>query len=76
MFIFHLLMHLSAGAVLVFGFMTTYAIGAYPHWSCEFEFLSSEMYLIHYVIVYDRLVVFSTNKTDCNNITELFISYL
>ena len=36
---------------MVVGYTTTYAIGAYHHYSCQFKFRSGEMYsLQHYVI--------------------------
>jgi len=34
---------------MVIGFTTTYAIGAYHHWCCEFEFQSGRG-VQHYVI--------------------------
>ena len=40
---------------MVVGFITTYAINAYHHWSCEFEFRSGEVYSIqHYMIKFVR----------------------
>jgi hypothetical protein len=38
---------------MVVEFITTYAISAYHHWSCEFESRTGEVYLIqHYVIMF------------------------
>ena len=38
---------------MVVEFITTYAISAYHHWSCEFESRTGEAYLIqHYVIMF------------------------
>ena len=71
--------------MVVWGFTTTFAISAYHHWSCEFESRSDEMYLIqHYVIkvvsdlrqrwrFFLGTLVFSTNKTDCYDITEILL---
>jgi hypothetical protein len=40
---------------MVIGFITTYAISAYDHYSCEFESCSGEVYSIqHYVIKFVR----------------------
>jgi hypothetical protein len=36
---------------MVVGFTTTYAISAYHHWCCEFEFLSGKG-VQHYVIMF------------------------
>ena len=37
--------------LMVVGFTTTFAISDYHHWSCEFEFLSGEVYSIeHYLL--------------------------
>ena len=66
------------------GFITTYAISAYHHLSCEFESCSGEVYSIqHYVIKFAsdfrqvsgflRVPVSSTNKTDCHDITEILL---
>jgi hypothetical protein len=42
---------MSGRDCMVVWFTTTYAISAYPHWSCEFKPRSDEVYLIqHYVI--------------------------
>ena len=35
---------------MVVGFATTYAIGAYHRWSCEFESHSCEVYSIQYFV--------------------------
>ena len=46
---------------MVVGFTTTYAIGAYHHWCCEFEYRSgrgAQHYVIKFVSDFDRLVVF------------------
>ena len=65
------------------GFTTTYTISAYHHWCCKFESWS-ERGVQHYVIKFVsdlRQVsgfhpsppVFSTNKTDHHNITEILL---
>ena len=33
------------------GFITTCAISAYHHWSCEFESYTGEVYLIQYYVI-------------------------
>ena len=71
---------------MVVGFTTTYAIGAYHHWSCvAFDFRSVEMYSIqHYVIKFvsdfvagcwfsSGTTVSSTNNTDRHDITEIVL---
>ena len=64
---------------MVVGLITTYAISAYHHLSCELESHSYEVYLIqHYVIkfVSGSSVVFSgflLNKTDHQDITEILL---
>ena len=70
---------------MVVGFITTYAISAYHHWHCEFEFHSGEVNSIqHYVIKFVsdlRQVcgfslgtpVSSTNKTGCHDINEILL---
>jgi hypothetical protein len=52
---------------MVVGFTTTYAIGAYNHWCCDFE---SQLGwgVQHYMIT-----VSSTNKTDGHDITEILM---
>jgi hypothetical protein len=49
------------------GFTTTYAIGAYHRW-CEFESLSG--WGVQQV---GGFLQFSTNKTDCHDITEILL---
>ena len=61
---------------MVVGFTTAYAISAYHHSRCEFEFCSGKVYSIqHYVIkfVSDLLQVvgFLHQKNDCHDITEI-----
>jgi hypothetical protein len=61
---------------IVVGFITIYAISAYHHYRCEFESLSGEVYPIqHYVIkfVSDLWEVFSINKTDRHEITQMVL---
>ena len=70
---------------MVVGFITTYAISAYHHWSCEFESCYGKVYSIqHYVIkfVSDHATgrwfslgtpVSPTNKTDRHNTTEILL---
>ena len=70
---------------MVVGFITTCAISAYHHLSCKFEPRSGEVYSIkHYVIKFvsdfrqvgwfsPGTPVFSTNKTDRHNITEILL---
>ena len=50
---------------MVVGFTTTYAISAYHHWCCEFEFRSGravQHYMIKCVNNSDRSVVFSRSS--------------
>jgi hypothetical protein len=67
---------------MVGGFTTTYAISAYHHWSCEFEYRLCEEYSIqHYLIKFVNDLwrpgflrgtpVSSTNKTDRHHIAEI-----
>jgi hypothetical protein len=69
---------------MVVGFMTTCAISAYHHYSCELNSVHGEVYSIqHYVIkfVSDLLqavgffctLFFSINKTDGHDITEILL---
>ena len=62
---------------MVVGLTTTYTISAYHHWSCEFS-------IQHYVKSFCQSFatgqwfsqgtpVFSTNKTDCLDITEILL---
>jgi len=48
---------------MVVGFTTTYVIGAYHHWCCEFESRSGLWFS----------PVSSTNKTDRHDITEILL---
>ena len=67
---------------MVVGFTTTYAIGAYHHWCCEFDPRLGRG-VQHYVIVCQwlsagqwfslRPPVSSTNKTDHHDITEILL---
>jgi len=60
---------------MVVGFTTTYAISSYHHWCCEFESRSGRG-VQHYVIKFDRSVVFSgssINKTDRHDITAILL---
>jgi hypothetical protein len=77
MFVCLKVFHIYRGKHMVFGFTTTYAISAYHHWSCEFEFRSGrgvQYYVIKFVNdlrqVGDFLRVSSTNKTDRHDIYE------
>ena len=66
-------------------FITSHAISAYHHKRCEIESHSSEVYSIQYYVIkfvgdlrQGRLYSLSTpasstNKTDCHNITEIFL---
>ena len=66
---------------MVVGSTTTYAISAYNHQRCAFEFRSGEVYSIqHYVIKFVSdggflllLRFSSTNKTDLHEITEILL---
>ena len=71
---------------MVVGFITTYTISADHHKRCDFESRSGEVYSIrHYVITKfvsalqqvcgfpTGTLVSSTNKTDCDNITEILL---
>jgi hypothetical protein len=61
---------------MVVGFTTTYAISAYHHWCCEFESWSGrgvQHYVLKFDMTCDRSVIFSTNKTDCHDITEILL---
>jgi hypothetical protein len=67
--------------IIVVGYITTYAISAYHHWSCEFKSRSGEVYLIqHYAIKIVRNLrqvggfLSSTNKTGRQDITELLLN--
>jgi len=59
---------------MVVGFTTTYAIGAYHHWSNNFE---SHSWLT--TVTYNRLVdslgtpISSSNKTDRHDIAEILL---
>ena len=69
---------------MVVGFITTYVISAYHHWSCEFE--SRLRRVVLYTTLYDKVCqwfatdlwfspstpVSSTTKTDNDDITEYF----
>ena len=62
---------------MVVGFTTTYAISTYHHWCCEIESWSGRG-VQHDVIkfvsdLWDRSVVFSTNKINRHNITEILL---
>ena len=68
---------------MVVGFTSTYAIGAYHHWCCEFEFRSWSG-VQHYVIKFisdlrqvggfPRVIRFSSpQKTDRHDITEILL---
>jgi len=65
---------------MVVGFTTTYAISAYHHWCCEFEFRSGRG-VQHYVRQWlaagrgfsPSTPVSSTNKTDRHDITEILL---
>jgi len=70
---------------MVVGFTTTYAISAYHHWCCEFESRSGQG-VQHYVIKFVNdlrqvggfflsTLVFSTNETDHQDITEILLKY-
>ena len=71
----------SCHDLMVVGSIISYAISAYLHLHCEFESRPGEMYSIHHVInfvsnlrqVGDFLRVFSTNKTECNDITKILL---
>ena len=70
---------------MVVGFMTNYEIGAYHHWSCEFEFRSDEVYSIQHCVIkfvsdlrqvgifFLVLRVSSINKTDHHYVTEILL---
>ena len=64
---------------MVIGLMTTYAICAYHHWSCEFETHSIlDTTLCNIVCQWLGTgwwfsLVSSTNKTDCHDITEILL---
>ena len=67
----------------IVGFTTIYAISAYHHLRCEFELRSGEVYSIQHDKVCQWLAtcqwfssgtpVYSTNKTDCHDITEILL---
>ena len=70
---------------MVVGFTTTYAISAYHHLNCEFE--SHSWLVVLDTTLCDKVCqwlatgqwfslctpVFSTNKTDCHDITEILL---
>ena len=64
------------------GFTTTYAISTYHHYSCEFETHSGDTTLFDQVwqwLTADRWItqgtlVSSINKTDRNDIAEIFLN--
>ena len=70
---------------MVVWFTTTFAISAYHHCSCELEYhswrgvLDTTLCDKSLSLTCDRFVVFSdtpvssTNKTDCHDITEIFL---
>jgi len=62
---------------MVVGFTTTYAISAYHQRSCEFEYLSGEVYSIqHYVITIDSYFITEILlKVAPNTITLPIIPY-
>jgi hypothetical protein len=62
---------------MVVGFTTTYAISAYHQRSCEFEYLSDEVYSIqHYVITIDSYFITEILlKVAPNTITLPIIPY-
>ena len=63
---------------MVIGCTTIYAIGAYHHWCCEFEYRSGRG-VHHYVITFVSdftcgwSLVFSTNRIDCHDIAEILL---
>ena len=72
---------------MVVGFTATFAISAYPHWSCEFKSPSDEVSSMQYYVIkfvsdlrqvggFLKVLttpVSSTNKTDHHNITEILL---
>jgi hypothetical protein len=62
---------------MVVGFTTTYAIGAYHHWCCEFEVYMCDkvcQWLAEGQLFSQGTPVSSTNKTDRHNITEILLT--
>jgi hypothetical protein len=65
---------------MVVGFTTTYAISAYHHWCCEFESVRGVQFCdkVCQWLAIGRWFspgpwVFSTNKTDLHDITEILL---
>jgi hypothetical protein len=70
---------------MVVGFTTTYAIGAYHHWCCEFESCSGRgvlntslcdkvcQWLVTDLWFSSGTAVSSTNKTDCHDIAKILL---
>jgi hypothetical protein len=61
---------------MVVGFTTTYAIGVYHHYSCEFESHSVKVCSIQFVCDLRQVGCFlrtSTNKTDRHYVTEILL---
>jgi hypothetical protein len=70
---------------MVVGFITTYPIRAYHHWSCDFE--SHSWWGVPDTMLCDKVcqwfatgwwfspgnLVSSTNKTDCHDINEILL---
>ena len=65
---------------MVVGFTTTYAIGAYQHWCCEFRARCTPLcdkvcqWLSAGRWGSKGTQVFSTNKTDCHDITKILLN--
>ena len=74
---------ITGAVVAVIGFTTTYAISAYHHWCCEFEYRSGwgVQHLCDKVSQWlaagrwfsPGTPASSTNKTDCHDITEILL---